>query len=156
MKIRFAKAIGNAQKESEWDLMMAAENQTEGNLFVRLGKKGERLTISSKNTVSLRNDDLGRLILNGTIVMENFTLLLQEAIIDYPDYNIEVAFKDSIVWICVNGEHLFGYQPDYIIIDAHGDEGWEYYGNAGELNFRIKELFSQADQQMIIQSFILG
>jgi hypothetical protein len=156
LRIRFTRAIGIAQKESEWELMMEADGQDEGNLFCRLGKKGEKLSVSPKNTISLLDADMGRFIMNGTVIVEYFSELLKDAIRQYPECSIDARFEKGAVWIRVDDEHLFGYRQPFAILDAHGDEGAEYYGGPEELKFRVGELFSQADQSMVISSFILG
>lgn len=156
MIFQFANAIRNAPEASVWQLYMSTDRETEGSLFIRLGKTGERLAVSSKNIISLTNCDVGRLLMNGTIIMEHFSDYLQDARTQYPDYEIELSFKEGVVWIRVDGEHLFGYGPTFAIVNAHGDEGWEYYGSPEELRYRVSELFSQAGQGMVITSFVLG
>jgi hypothetical protein len=156
LRIRFTRSIGVAEQDSEWELKMEADGQAEGNLFVRLGKKGDTLSDSPKNMISLLNVDMGQFIMNGTIIIEHFSELLQDAIRQYPEYSIEARFEKWAVWIRVDDEHLFGYRQPFSILDANRDEGAEYYGGPDELKFRVGELFAQADQPMIITSFILG
>jgi hypothetical protein len=87
---------------------------------------------------------------------EYFTELLQEAIRRYPECSITFKYEDGTTWIQVDDEHLFGYHSPFAILDAHGDEGAEYYGTPEAIKFRVEELFVQASQSLVIQSFTLG
>lgn len=159
MIFRYNWTIRDANKGSRWELYSPDETEEDGNLLIRLGEDGERLSFTPRNVISQPNKVVTRLLQYGIIEVEQLSVLLNENRNRYPEYIISLTLQDSVVWIGVDGEHLFGFDFDgrsYAIVDAHGDEGWEYYGKPEELRYRVNELFSEVGKSIIFSSFILG
>lgn len=155
--ITFTKSVKVAKEGSQWQLMTEADNANQANLFIRIGKNGQPLSVSASNVLGVTDKQLDTWINNGTISVGPLFPLLEKASQDYPDYKVTTAFKKGAIRVFIDAEEVFGFhvhRDQYVILDAHGDEGAEYYRWDG-LEYRIKELFKQAKQLMLITSFTL-
>jgi hypothetical protein len=156
--ITFVKSVKTTNSGSSWELMMAAQSNLQANLFVRLGKNGLPLSVSPSNILGVTDMQLDTWMKKGVIEIGPLFSIMNQVFLDYPNYSVTTTFKEGIIRVIVDDEVIFGFQVyrnSYVILDAHGDLGAEYYSR-DEIEARIQELFKQSKQFLLISSCNLG